>query len=263
MAGFDYGTIRAKLQQMVQENKLQHFYPPQRLDQVAQQLTTKDIKGLGHRWRLPSEVNLDLVTLALYDVVIWADDSTSMSALDNGERIKDMKAILGRVADAATLFDDDGISIRFMNSNAEGDHLKSAVDVTNYIQQIKFNGYTPLGSGLETNITITDGEPTGPGERMETTRNVIIRAKEYLSTLPYGAGSIAFMFAQVGKDQSAQAFLGQLDRDPQVGSMIDCVSDYELEQEEYKRKGIDLTPEVYLVKLMIGACDRSYDEGDE
>lgn len=46
-------------------------------------------------------------------------------------------------------------------------------------------------------ITITDGEPTGPGERMETTRNVIIRAKEYLSTLPYGAGSIAFMFAQV------------------------------------------------------------------
>lgn len=43
-----------------------------------------------------------------YDVVIWADDSTSMSALDNGERIKDMKAILGRVADAATLFDDDG-----------------------------------------------------------------------------------------------------------------------------------------------------------
>jgi len=65
VAGFDYGTIRAKLQQMVQENKLQHFYPPQRLDQVAQQLTTKDIKGLGHRWRLPSEVNLDLVTLAL------------------------------------------------------------------------------------------------------------------------------------------------------------------------------------------------------
>ena len=46
-------------------------------------------------------------------------------------------------------------------------------------------------------VTITDGEPTGPGERMETTRNVIARAKDYLSTLPYGAGSVAFMFAQV------------------------------------------------------------------
>lgn len=53
-------------------------------------------------------MNLDLVTLALYDIVIWADDSTSMQALDSGERIKDLKAILGRVADAAVLFDDDG-----------------------------------------------------------------------------------------------------------------------------------------------------------
>ena len=53
-------------------------------------------------------MNLDLVTLALYDIVIWADDSTSMQALDHGERIQDLKAILGRVADAATLFDDDG-----------------------------------------------------------------------------------------------------------------------------------------------------------
>lgn len=54
------------------------------------------------------QINLDLVTLALYDIIVWADDSTSMQALDNGERIEDLKAILGRVADAATLFDDDG-----------------------------------------------------------------------------------------------------------------------------------------------------------
>ena len=31
---------------------------------------------------------------------------------------------------------------------------------------------------------------------------------------PYGPGAIAFEFAQVGKDQAAQAFLGQLDKDP-------------------------------------------------
>ena len=35
---------------------------------------------------------------------------------------------------------------------------------------------------------------------------------------------------QVGKDQHAAAFLGQLDKDPMVGHMIDCVSDFELEQ---------------------------------
>lgn len=32
---------------------------------------------------------------------------------------------------------------------------------------------------------------------MDSTRNVIKRAKDYLGTLPYGPGSAAFMFAQV------------------------------------------------------------------
>lgn len=131
--------------------------------------------------KLLFQVNLDLVTLALYDIVIWADDSTSMQALDHGERIEDLKAILGRVADAATLFDDDGkrlylsrssastyyvieeraapwsrqlqsesqaltkwwnvgISVRFMNSPVQGDHLKSAADVRNIISRVKFEG---------------------------------------------------------------------------------------------------------------------------
>lgn len=35
---------------------------------------------------------------------------------------------------------------------------------------------------------------------------------------------------QVGKDARAAQFLGTLDKDPMVGRMIDCVSDYELEQ---------------------------------
>ena len=69
------------------------------------------------------QVNLDLVTLALYDIVIWADDSTSMQALDGGERINDLKAILGRVADAATLFDDDG---KFFPSYCLGHTTKSS-----------------------------------------------------------------------------------------------------------------------------------------
>lgn len=59
------------------------------------------------------QINVDLITLALYDIVIWADDSTSMSALDGGERINDLKAILSRVADAAVLFDDDGEAALF------------------------------------------------------------------------------------------------------------------------------------------------------
>lgn len=44
-----------------------------------------------------------------------ADDSGSMVFEERGERIDDLKLILGRVAEVATLFDDDGILVRFMN----------------------------------------------------------------------------------------------------------------------------------------------------
>ena len=50
------------------------------------------------------------------------------------------------------------------------------------------------------------------------------------------------MVAQVGKDQRAQAFLATLDNDPVVGKMVDATSYYELEAEEYSRKGVTLTP---------------------
>ena len=40
---------------------------------------------------MPMELAVDLAALALYDIVIYADDSTSMKYCDNGERLEDMK----------------------------------------------------------------------------------------------------------------------------------------------------------------------------
>ena len=67
---------------------------------------------------------------------------------------------------------------------------------------------------------------------------------------------------QVGKDTAAQAYLAQLDNDPEVGRNIDATSYYELEAEEFKRKGLNLTPDVWLVKLMMGAIDSIFDAQD-
>lgn len=123
-----------------------------------------------------------------------------------------------------------------------------------------------LGSGIQGRnlqkpilvITITDGEPTG--EPQNTVANVIKNAKNMCANSMYGPGAIAFEFAQVGKDTKAQAFLGRLDTDPEIGKMIDATSYYELEAEEYGRRGVQLTPELWLVKLMVGAVDPTYDE---
>jgi len=224
---------------------------------------------------------MDLAALALYDIVIVADDSGSMAFEENGERIEDLKMIAQKVSEVATLFDDDGILVRFMNSNVEGNGIRSPADVASLLSQVQYSGLTPLATSLGSKvlkpivfslaasgqlakpvliITITDGEPTDTPK--DAVVQVIKEARNRLAA-QYGPKAVAFEFAQVGKDQRAQAFLGQLDSHPEVGASIDCTSYYELESMEYQKRGINLSPSMWLVKMMVGAVDLSHDKGDE
>jgi len=185
------------------------------------------------------------VRLALYDVVIFIDDSGSMSFEENGERIKDLQLILQRVAFAATLFDDDGIDIRFMNEDSIPEHQLSGIRTEQQIQQImsnkRYKGLTPFGSKLREKVIdgivlpklrtgrkpilvigITDGQPAG--ENANALQDTIRYALSQTQTQGQGQGAIAFEFAQVGNDQKATEFLAKLDNDPQIGRMVDCTS---------------------------------------
>jgi hypothetical protein len=66
----------------------------------------------------------------------------------------------------------------------------------------------------------------------------------------------------VGTDAAATEFLSELDDDPEVGNRIDCVSDYEVEAAQVAGRGSRLTPESYLLKLMLGGIDAKYDRLD-
>ena len=67
-------------------------------------------------------------------------------------------------------------------------------------------------------------------------------------------------FAQVGNDMKATRFLEELDNHPQIGGLIDCTSNFETEQAEMSRKsGIDLTPEMWLVRSSSYRIGRSAD----
>ena len=159
---------------------------------------------------------------------------------ENGERIKDLRLILERVAFAATLFDADGISVRFMNTNLPPnlqDGVATEAHIDNVMRGVQFKGLTPMGTSLRKKvidevigkaranqlrkpvlvITVTDGQPAG-----EPQDAVFDTIRDAVKSLPPGA--IAFEFAQVGNDQSARQFLGKLDEDPQVGALIDCTS---------------------------------------
>ncbi|KAL9597395.1 MAG: hypothetical protein Q9179_004288 [Wetmoreana sp. 5 TL-2023] len=254
----EVGVFKQLLNTTIQQKGLQNMIPPNHpnLDKYAQRAASQ-IPQICHRWELPREVGQDLVKLALFDIVLYieSDNSGSMLLEEKGERIEDLKFILSRVVSIATLFDDDGISIRFMNDwysdpAMDGfdmhrlDGIRNEQMVEHIISKIKFVGLTPLGTELRNKvvdplvlgparnrqlqkpvlvITLTDGNPAGELENVIF--EVIRYASNELSRMPqYGPGAISLQFAQVGNDQKAREFLAKLDSDPQVGSLIDCTS---------------------------------------
>lgn len=203
---------------------------------------------------------------------------------ENGERIDDMKLILQKAAFAASLFDSDGIEVRFMNSSTQGNNVRTAQEVDQLIQHVQFKGLTPMGTQLKNKviepllvqrarsnqlrkpvliIIITDGQPAGEPEG--AVFDAIKYASNELSRSPYGKGAVSFQFAQVGNDLKARAFLGKLDDEPGVGELVDSTSNFEVEQDEMSHANppVDLTPELWLLKLLLGAVDSSYDTKDE
>jgi hypothetical protein len=206
----------------------------------------QQVDRLCQAWRIQKEIANDIVRLALYDIVIYIDDSGSMSFEENGERIKDLGLILQRVAFAGTLFDDDGIELRFMNEDLPVQQLsgiRSEQQVQQLLAQKRYKGLTPFGTELRKKVVdpilvsrlnsgrmekpllvigITDGQPAG--ENANTLVETVQYAVQAAQRSQYGSGAIAFQFAQVGNDQKATEFLAKLDNDPMVGREVDCTS---------------------------------------
>ena len=259
--------IEDKLRAIIKANSLGRFYDsPNAFAEAMRRATRVNYSTIAAKWNVPLEIVYDFAPLALYDVFFYCDDSGSMKFEEGGERITDLRFILSKVAEIVSEFDDDGISVRFINSDVQGDNLRTERDVTDLVNKVPFTGLTPLGTSLNKKIlqpllrshppkptivyVITDGAPSG--EPRDTFRNVVANAKDL---------AISFIIAQVGKDTGAQAFLHELDNDPVVGNQIDCTSYYEMEEAEFAAKGVTLTPYLWLVKLMCG-FDPSSDNMD-
>ena len=169
---------------------------------------------------------------------------------DGGERKKDLQLILARVAYAASLFDDDGIQVRFMNvAEAQIDPsrlngIRTEEQAEALVMHAKYRGLTPLGTQLRAQvieplviqparrgqlrkpilvIVITDGQPAG--EPPKALEEALRYSASELSRMPQiGKNACAFQFAQVGNDQGARAFLSSLDEQREFGDTVDCTS---------------------------------------
>jgi hypothetical protein len=261
-------------------------YTQSALQQLVDRACRHDWRLIQTRKGIPSiDMTCDLAVLGLCDIILFIDDSGSMSTRepseDNMTRWEVAKQVVQTISDIATMMDSDGIVTRFFNNSKEGNGLSSAQEVANFFDGVSPSGGTPLGTKMRERIingivrpcllnnelqrpvlvmTITDGEPTGSIDEKKEIEKVLIEAKNMFRPTKYGEFGISFSFSQIGVDPTATAFLGYLDTHPVIGNFVDCTSAYTIEKAEC---GPDFTESAYLIKLMIGAIDPAYDASDE
>ena len=148
--------IECELNACVRERGWGDLYPPAAITALAQRLTTAQWDAIvkSHR-RASARDALCLARLALVDIVIFVDDSGSMA---HDTRILDAEAIASHIAGVATIFDDDGINVRFINSTLPrgvGDGVRTASDATAVFAAARFQGGTNIGTELERKVRLT------------------------------------------------------------------------------------------------------------
>ena len=271
-----------KMWRIVCLKKLHGFYTQQSLQNLVNRACRHDYKTLMVQWNLPTlDMAIDLAVLGLYDIIIFGDDSGSMATEepkeDNLTRWEILKQVVKTIGFWSSLMDVDGVVVRFINSMVEGNGISNSAEIDGIFRSVRPSGGTPLGEQLEQKIirkfvvpliqnqeiqrpililNITDGVPSNSSAVKQT----ILNCRNFCARTKYGENAVAFSFAQIGSDRSATEYLGQLDKDSDVGYLIDCTSEYTIEKEEC---GAGFTEAVWIVKLMIGAVDPAYDAADE
>lgn len=281
----DWKHIANLLATCVMDQYLYPFYTFADVARIAQHIASSGaLQQCADSWQLPPYLAQDLVKLALFDVMFLLDDSASMRS--EGTRRRDALAgILKRAADAAARFDPDGMEVAWMNAPTQ-QRIHNVAEADQLTSRCAYDGRaTPMGSSLESKIleplvltpatqgrlqkpafvlVITDGRPTGSSEKGEKIVKVLQHAKRTLASTRYGEDAVSFQIAAVGNDREAQEWLDSIDNDPTVGDLIDVCSDITIESQQVKKStGVELTQELYCLKLLLGPIDTSYDASDE
>ena len=275
-----------KMWRIVCLKELFSFYTQERLQALVNRACRHDYKILKNKYNIPTlDMTADWAVLGLYDIVLFVDDSGSMSTVEKVEgnlsRFAILREVIKTISFIGSLMDSDGICLRFFNSTVQGNGLSSAQQVDDLLKDVRPSGMTPMGEellnkifygivenpqqkllssgGLERpvlTITITDGVPNNENMVVSAITTCINECKKS----KYGANAMAFSFAQIGTDSQATGYLGRLDTDPYIGQYIDCTSEFNIEKNEC---GAGFNESTWIVKLMIGAVDPAYDSADE
>ncbi len=298
------------------EKKISPMTPQQRLQDKVNRATRHDYQICMELYKIPDiDTATDLSVLTLFDVVMLIDDSGSMRTTgvsdmsDRSGRTEDyddsegannnmdrwnLAILLAKVGtQVMTMFDDDGISLRFLNSYYKGDNISDHQKVMDMFSKMgRPNGGTPIGGAINKIymellhdqlksgtlekpvlvLTYTDGASS------DSIIDAVRTVRAHTRQTPYGSKCVLFSFCQVGNDASATASLSKLDEDPDTsagydgaGDITDCTSSYKIEKSQYdaaeaKRNGKEARPytEIFhTLKGWLGPIMEKYDKADE
>ncbi|KAL6788189.1 ankyrin repeat-containing domain protein [Trichoderma sp. SZMC 28012] len=198
-----------------------------------------------------TKVNVrDLTRLALYQPVLYCDDSGSMN---QGGRVQ-LQADLGeRITSLTTRLvpDDTGIELRFINTPNEPRMSKPRSKLVKQIlQDIQYSGPTEIGINCKAKILeeivyrpikegkfdrpvlvsiLTDGCPGGPDgsdERQDTLKEVILECGRILEANKYNKKVVRFQISQIGHDKSSKDFITSLALDPALRDVLYCTTQH-------------------------------------
>ncbi|KAG9008062.1 hypothetical protein FRB90_009102 [Tulasnella sp. 427] len=219
----------------------------------------------------------DLRLLAQYDTIFVVDDSGSME----GERWRTASEALKDLVNLVKDWDTNGIDIYFLNAANSGKQgIKTVEEVEQAFDSVLPRGPTPTGATLKALITpyveslpskspergaaypkprnyivITDGAATDEDD--DRLKPVILKLMKKLDKIHAPLYQLGIQFVQVGKDETARAFLKKLD-DQLAGSRTrDIVDTF-----PYDQLNGDVDAQ-HLVKMLLGSITKRLDNYDK
>ncbi|KAG8816477.1 hypothetical protein FRC17_000323 [Serendipita sp. 399] len=261
----------------VRKTGLDTFFPPG--DRFLYDLCEKAAALRDDRTtRLGRPENIQRLTfLAMYQTVIYCDDSTSMS-LD--QRYLYQREVVKCIARIATriLPDEYGVELRFINANSTLSG-KTEMEIDAAVDDVSLSRGTMIGTNLVKRVlkplvydviksgrqldrpflicTITDGEPAG--EQPDTFKNAIVECKRFLAWHGYQPRAVMFCISQIGNSPGASGFLDGLRGDREIEDVIYCPTE-QLDAGFKKQQKEPNQLELWLLKFLTAPLMLRYSE---
>jgi hypothetical protein len=218
-----------------------------------------------------------LTSLALYQLVIYCDDSGSMLGDARGyqthpsnSRYHSLRQLVLRITNVATklLPDNATVKVRFINDTRNHDVTASGVDAV--MESVTPSGFTPLGTSLVEKIlqplvydkisnpsyefeqpllvcTITDGVPSD-GDTAPI-KKVVADCRKGLVDKKYDPASVMFCISRIGADPGAKTFLDGLRDEKEIQDVVHCTAD-QLDTKFTELRENERELEVWLLEML-------------